>query len=888
MQLTNAILYDFIHCSYKGYKKSKNQTGNVSDYQILYNELKQVQKVNFEKSFSDTLNPTFSTSAFDIAMLKEIGVRANLNFKNANIYLMLDGIEFTSTKNITPLFITPFEKGTLIDKLFVALQAHFIHTEFNLPIENCKVIFGKNIRQTKFKLSSFTKIIKKIIGDLNRTLSNDSAPSFFRNRHCQICEFQNSCIEKLVERDDLSLLSGLKPKEILQRNNKGIFSVKQLSYTFRPKKNPYRKRKFLPELKALAIREGKTFIQQIPKIEPCPNEIYLDIEGLPDRNFYYLIGVVIKVNDSEKVYSFWANDENEEKKIFTEFIILLQSLGEFKIYHYGSYETQALKKISKQLSSEHQVLLKKILESCFNVLAFFTNDIYPPTYSNGLKEIAAFLKFEWTEKDASGLQSIVWRCNWEILNNDELKNKLITYNIEDCKALDKIVKWLKNISNENIANASEVEKQYYYYKIGKPNHLITDYEVINKYSYFDYQRNKIYLKTNKTVKKAIHRKEGIQKSLNKIDKEIIHTSSQCVYCGSKDIRHAKTSNRIIIDLKFIKNGIKKNVVNNILYAYICRSCKRQFVSKKFIYGRSIDGENIALWSIYQHIQYNLGLDKTIKMLQDIFQVNVSHRRMQAFQSKFIQKYYSTYEEIKSMLIGGSLIHADETIGGLKDLSHGYVWVFSNMESALYMYKPNRQADFLLDFLRDFKGVLITDFYAGYDAIQCPQQKCLVHLMRDINEDLLKNQCNEEFIGFSTDLGHLLRNILETVNKYGLKKRNLSKHKKEIQNYFSKISIAEFDTELTISYQKRVLKNKEKLFTFIDYDGIPWNNNNAENAIKSFSYYRTVAKNKLKERGMTNYLIMLSILQTCKYRGIEFLEFLKSGEISIFEFSKKHK
>jgi len=75
---------------------------------------------------------------------------------------------------------------------------------------------------------------------------------------------------------------------------------------------------------------------------------------------------------------------------------------------------------------------------------------------------------------------------------------------------------------------------------------------------------------------------------------------------------------------------------------------------------------------------------------------------------------------------------------------------------------------------------------------------------------------------------------------------------------------------------------------MEYNGIARNNNNAENAIKSFSYYRTVAKNKLKEKGMINYLVMLSILQTCKYRGITFLEFLKSGEMSILKFSKKHK
>lgn len=888
MQVNNEILYDFLHCHYKAYKKSKQQTGNVSDSQILYNQLKQVQKANFEKTFSDAIKPIPPTAAFDVAMLKKVGIGVNLNFKNTNIDLILDGIEFTGTKNIIPVFITPFEKVMIIDKLFVALQAHFIHNEFGLPIENCKVIFGKNIRQTKFKLSSFTKTIKKVIGDLNKTLSNANAPSFFRNRHCQICEFQNSCTEKLVERDDLSLLSGLKPKEILQRNNKGIFSVKQLSYTFHPRKNPYRKRKFLPELKALAIREGKTFIQEAPIIAPSPNEIFLDIEGLPDRNFYYLIGVIIRANGLERNYSFWANNENDEGSIFIELITLLQPLEQFTIYHYGSYEMQALKNVSKNLPSEYQEFLKKVISSSFNVLNIFTHNIYPPTYSNGLKEIAAFLKFQWTEKDASGLQSIVWRCNWEKSNNDELKNKLITYNIEDCKALNKILTWIKNINKEDITNASDVKKQYYYYKFGKSDHLITDFEVINKYSYFDYQRSKIYLKTSKTVKKAVYRKEVIQRSANKIDKEIIYTSSQCSHCGSKDIRYVKTSNRIIIDLKFTKNGIKKYVVNNILYHYMCRSCKRQFVSKKFIFGRSIDGKNIALWSIYQHIQYNLSLDKIIKMLQDVFNVSVSNTRMQAFQSKFIQKYYSTYEEIKDMLIAGTLIHADETIGGLRGLLTGYVWVFANMESVLYMYKPSREAVFLLDLLKDFKGVLITDFYAGYDAIQCPQQKCLVHLMRDINEDLLKNQLNQEFMKFAADLGHLLRNILETVNKYGLKKRNLSKHRREIQNYFLKLSDTEFDSDLAIGYQKRLLKNKEKLFTFIEYDGIPWNNNNAENAIKSFSYYRTVAKNKLREKGMTDYLVMLSILQTCKYRGINFLEFLKSGEMSICEFSKKHK
>lgn len=125
----------------------------------------------------------------------------NLKFTNTNIDLMLDGIEFTGKKNIIPIFITPFEKVTTADKLFLALQATFIQNEFNLQIENCKKVSRINLKQIKFKFSSFTKSIKKLIGEMNKMLSNSNAPVFFKNSHCQVCEFQNSCLEKLIEKD---------------------------------------------------------------------------------------------------------------------------------------------------------------------------------------------------------------------------------------------------------------------------------------------------------------------------------------------------------------------------------------------------------------------------------------------------------------------------------------------------------------------------------------------------------------------------------------------------------------------------------------------------------------------------------------------------------------
>jgi hypothetical protein len=49
---------------------------------------------------------------------------------------------------------------------------------------------------------------------------------------------------------------------------------------------------------------------------------------------------------------------------------------------------------------------------------------------------------------------------------------------------------------------------------------------------------------------------------------------------------------------------------------------------------------------------------------------------------------------------------------------------------------------------------------------------------------------------------------------------------------------------------------------LDYDGVPWNNNNAEHAVKGFAYYREVADNLLTEGGLKHYLVLLSVFQTC--------------------------
>ena len=290
--------------------------------------------------------------------------------------------------------------------------------------------------------------------------------------------------------------------------------------------------------------------------------------------------------------------------------------------------------------------------------------------------------------------------------------------------------------------------------------------------------------------------------------------------------------------------------------------------------------------MHHYLRYCLGLNQIVDMLLDSFDIHITLGELYHIKKTLSESYRKTYEEIWQTLLHGYVMHADETEAKVRMKHEGYVWVFTNMTSVFYLFKPSRKADFLEELLKGFTGVLVSDFYAGYDALPCPQQKCLAHLIRDLNDDLLKNPLDTEYKGIVSHFGKLLRSIIETIDTYGLKKYHLHKHMQDVEHFYEKILHAEYTSELAIAYQNRFQKTYGKLFTFLEYDGVPWNNMNAEHTIKTFARYRKKAVNSFTENSLKQYLILLSIQQTCRYRGLNFLEFLQSGETSIEAYTRK--
>ena len=410
-------------------------------------------------------------------------------------------------------------------------------------------------------------------------------------------------------------------------------------------------------------------------------------------------------------------------------------------------------------------------------------------------------------------------------------------------------------------------------------------DFINKCARFDYQRNKVLLRTDPAVRASVRRKRARTRPVRRHNVEVrCDPPDRCPSCGGTQVKnyHSQSYNKLVYDLKFTRTGVKRWIIKYASQRSHCIGCGKTFYST--LYPRNLrTGPSLASWAVYQHVALRLSFEDIALSLNDLFGYSYAGNVGQRAQSRLAEDYRVTVDQMLERLLSGMLIHADETKVKLKHAILGYVWVLTGTEIVVYLYHPSREGTFLKETVGDFAGVLVSDFYSAYDSVTCRQQKCHLHLMRDINDDLLQHPFDEELKELARRYTSTLKPIVETIDKHGLRTKFLSKHKRDAEDFLDWVAKQEITSEVAQGYKLRIEKYGERLFTFLDYDGVPWNNNNAENALKLVASRRSLFRTSLSESGLKDYLVFLSIYQTLRRKGISLLRFLLSGETDLERF-----
>ena len=143
------------------------------------------------------------------------------------------------------------------------------------------------------------------------------------------------------------------------------------------------------------------------------------MEGKPDEQFVYLIGLVVRRGDCEDRHSFCGRraahlrgDAGSPGRSSGRAGLQLRRLrADFHQAH--------------ARGAQSKKFIDRVLGRLVNALSIIYAHFYFPTYSNDLKEIGAVLGCTWSDDQASGLQSVVWRLRWERSLDERWKDRLL-------------------------------------------------------------------------------------------------------------------------------------------------------------------------------------------------------------------------------------------------------------------------------------------------------------------------------------------------------------------------------------------------------------------------------------------------------------------------------
>jgi predicted RecB family nuclease len=805
-KITDHILYSYVQCKSKAYLYLNGFAGEKTEYEVFTQSLaRQIVQSGIqsliEKHKGDAIRLNRATTQTDLELGKPLLLSTSL--VNAACDCRIDCLQRVEGDScLGPFYYRPVaicQGPRIAPSTTYALTLAAILLE--CMQDRCPTtgvcLLGSQLGKRTIRLEQHTTRVRTLLSELEMFRGTSVPPQLTLNDNCAQCEFMTRCREQATDTDDLSLITTLNGKQIDDYRAKGITTVHQLSLTFRPRRRRKRvKQRNLSRsaaLHALAVRNRKIYVFQKPSLPSSTVHLYLDLEGDPDRRFDYLLGVIVDDGSTESSFSFWADDESQEAALLDHLLSITRVHKDATIFHYGAYETKFLRKM--QSRGEYRQDATHLLANSFNILSTLYGAIYFPTYSNGLKDIGGYLGCNWSDDKASGLQSLVWRWRWEQSRDNHLKETLQQYNLEDCRALKTVTEMVYSIAANELAQEASIDDSTVApvptfdteadrHRWGTPSFVTANLSFINQCAYFDYQRSHITLRKSK--KRRTSAKSSRKRKLYRprANRTVEVQSRKCPRCKSRSLsRSSKTAHvRYSLDLRVSSGGVRRWVTKYVSAKHTCRECRKSYVPPA-LKAKPKFCHTLKAWAMYQHVANRLSYQTIEAMYLECFGLRVVYSDIYGFKPDLATYYVRTYKSILRSLLDGEVLHGDETHINLRK-EQAYAWVLANSENVYFFFRPSRDGDFLKEMLHPFSGVFVSDFYSAYDSLPCEQQKCLVHLVRDMNEDVFRNPFDEEFKDMIGEFGRVLRAIVETIDKHGLRSWHLRKHRAKVDRFFA--------------------------------------------------------------------------------------------------------
>jgi transposase len=351
-----------------------------------------------------------------------------------------------------------------------------------------------------------------------------------------------------------------------------------------------------------------------------------------------------------------------------------------------------------------------------------------------------------------------------------------------------------------------------------------------------------------------------------VDHREQHRASHCPDCGGTLKKCNVSRQRYIED---IPQDVHVEITEHTIHRDWCPRCRKMVEPKvPDALPNATIGNRLLVMSAWLH--YALG--NTISQILSVFNF---HLQFILTPGGLVQMWHrlaeilkSWYEEIAEEIVLAGVLHADETGWRINGLL-GWLWCFTTPSATLFAIERSRASPVVLKFITEqFAGVLVSDFWAAYNILVCAKQKCLVHLLRDLERVERYKDTGGDWARFAKKLRRLIRDAIRLRKRRDeMAPATYERRYHRIEQRLRLMIEMDWTNREARRLVKRLRRHQHELFTFVLGHEVPFENNFAERIIRQAVIMRKNSYNNRSDKGASTQAILMSVFTTLKQRGL---------------------
>ena len=360
-----------------------------------------------------------------------------------------------------PALLQPGRHGTREHRLTLALWGWLLEPVQGISASQGWLINPRGQRERLNLHGGLNRQMETALTRLQQDLKRRSPPPLTQDRRkCTLCSWRRSCDGVAEAQGELSTVSGIggKRQELLQElgiadrqalsDAPGEWLMEQLES--RGVQQP----ELALELIAQAAVQQSGIAEPLqtdnpeplPELTRAPGVLLYDIESDPDARDDFLHGFVplsrrtdgsFEPAETATYRPILALREHGEDRLWLRLQRLLAAHPGWPVLHYGETEAIALKRMAERQNGappQGLIDLHQRVRQHWRL----------PVDSYGLKAVASWRGFRWSQSTAEGARCVLWWRQWRARHKRHQLDQIFRYNRDDCLATWAVAQWLSN------------------------------------------------------------------------------------------------------------------------------------------------------------------------------------------------------------------------------------------------------------------------------------------------------------------------------------------------------------------------------------------------------------------------------------------------------------